>query len=187
MTTATKKRPRRKKTKTLIKLDIACGNSKQDGFRGVDISPDVQADDVHDLTVFPWPYQDNSVEEAFCSHYVEHTPDLISFMNELYRIMAPDAQVRIVHPHSRSDRAFQDPTHLRFIPESTWPYFAKDWRVLNQLDHYPIETDFGIDQMFFTGFNPPWDTKSDQARQFAINHYWNVALDLAVDLRARKE
>jgi predicted SAM-dependent methyltransferase len=174
------------KAKAKIKLDIACGQNKQEGFRGVDISPDADADDIHDLTVFPWPYEDNSVEEAFCSHYVEHTPDLIAFMNEVYRILAPEAQIRIVHPHLRSDRAFQDPTHTRFIPEATWPYFAKDWREINKLDHYPITTDFGIENMFFAGFHGDWGSRHEGARQFALAHYWNVATDLVVDLRARK-
>jgi predicted SAM-dependent methyltransferase len=169
-----------------VKLDIACGQSKQKGFKGVDIAKVKGVDTVHDLTKFPWPFKDNSVEEAYCSHYVEHTPDLVAFMNEVYRILKPDAQIRIVHPHLRSDRAFQDPTHTRFIPEATWSYFARDWREANALDHYPIKTDFGIEQMFYNGFQGDWGQRSEQARQFALVTYWNVAVDLVIDLKCRK-
>lgn len=169
-----------------MKLDIACGQNKQEGFRGVDISKDSDADDFHDLTKFPWPYEDSSVEEAFTSHYVEHTPDLIAFMNEVHRILKPDAQIRIVHPHLRSDRAFQDPTHTRFIPEATWHYFTKEWREANKLDHYPINGDFEIQQMFYNGFQGDWGQRAEPARQFALQHYWNVAVDLVVDLKAVK-
>jgi len=186
MATQAKSSRRSKARPKTIKLDIACGQNKQEGFTGVDVAPTSQADVIHDLTQFPWPFEENSVEEAFCSHYVEHTPDLIGFMNELWRIMAPGAQVRIVHPHSRSDRAFQDPTHVRFIPETGWAYFARDWREANKLDHYPIICDFGIVNMFYSGWNPPWESRSEAARQFALTHYWNVALDVVVDLQARK-
>jgi predicted SAM-dependent methyltransferase len=169
-----------------VKLDIACGQNKQEGFHGVDIVDTKDADTVHDLTKFPWPFNDNEVEEAFCSHYAEHVPDLNAFMNEVYRILKPDALIRIIHPHLRSDRAFQDPTHVRFIPEATWYYFAKDWREAQKLDHYPIETDFGIENMFYNGFQGDWGQRSEAARTFALNHYWNVAVDLCVDLKARK-
>ena len=169
-----------------MKLDIACGQNKQEGFHGIDISLKSDADDIHDLTQFPWPYEDNQIEEAFCSHYVEHVPDLNAFMDELYRVMEPEGKVRIIHPHLRTNRAFQDPTHLRFIPEETWFYYAKDWREANKLDHYPIECDFAVDQMFYTGFQGDWAMRSEQARAWALTHYWNVAVDLAVDLRARK-
>ena len=169
-----------------MKLDIACGQSKQEGFHGVDIAEVEGVDTVHDLTQFPWPFEDDSVDEAFSSHYVEHTPDLVAFMNEAYRVLKDGAQIRIVHPHLRSDRAFQDPTHTRFIPEATWYYFAKDWREANKLDHYPISADFGVEQMFYSGFYPAWETRAEQARQFALQTYWNVAQDLVVDLKARK-
>lgn len=184
MTTATKKRRKKAKPKT-VKLDIACGNSKQEGFTGIDISPACDADVIHDLTRFPWPFEDDSVDEGFTSHYVEHTPDLVAFMNEVYRILKPDAMIRIVHPHLRSDRAFQDPTHTRFIPEQTWYYFARDWREAQQLDHYPITTDFGIEQMFYSGFQGDWGSRSEESRRFALNHYWNIAQDLVIDLRKR--
>ena len=196
---AAKKRPKKKAKKELVRLDLGCGQNKQataDGepFTGIDISPDADADIVHDLNVYPWPLEDDSVTEAFCSHYVEHIPmvlpdgsdGLCAFMGELHRVMADGAQVRIVHPHCRSNRAFQDPTHRRFIPEETWAYFARDWREANKLDHYPIGCDFGVEQMFYTGFQNGWELRSEQSRQFALTHYWNVAIDLGVDLKARK-
>lgn len=187
-----------------IKLDIACGQNKQEGFVGIDIANTNDADLVHDLNVYPWPLLDDSVEEAFCSHYIEHIPltvttdnrgyrhpegerdALMTFMNELYRVMCDDAQVRFVYPHSRSDRAFQDPTHRRFIPEATWHYWSREWREQNKLDHYPIECDFEVRQLFYSGFSGEWQHRSEQARAFALAHYWNVAGDVVVDLRCRK-
>lgn len=170
-----------------FKLDIACGQNRQDGFHGVDIVPGLyDADyDVHDLGVFPWPYEDGECSEVFCNHYVEHTPDLIAFMNEVWRILEPGGTARIVHPYCRSNRAFQDPTHTRFIPEETWHYFTEAWRVENKLDHYPITADFEVVNIG-AAINEPWTMRSQEAQMFAAAHYWNVVSDLSVDLRAIK-
>ena len=171
-----------------VKLDIACGQNRQDGFHGVDIVPGLYDDvdyTVHDLSEFPWPFEDDSVEEVFVSHYVEHTPDLIAFVNELYRILEPDGRVKVVHPYCRSNRAFQDPTHTRFIPEETWHYFTKSWREDQKLDHYPITADFEVVNIG-AAINEPWTMRSQEAQMFAAQHYWNVVSDLSVELKALK-
>jgi hypothetical protein len=114
------------KTDVLIhaprKLDIACGQRKQAGYKGIDIAgnPDI----VHDLNDFPWPIKTSSVKEVFCSHYVEHIPHWMPgwerdgwwmFFDELYRIMAKGATALFFHPYAKSDRAFWDPTHTRYV------------------------------------------------------------------------
>lgn len=178
-------------TTTPTKLDLACGQNKQEGFYGVDIAGD--ADLIHDLTVMPWPFPDNSVEEIFVSHYVEHTyplggprDGLIAFMDEVWRICQHGAKVQIIHPYALSTRAFQDPTHTRFIPEVTWWYFNAEWREQQNLDHYPIAANFAVDGVS-NGFHPEWNLRSETSRTWAAAHYWNVVTDLQVDLTAIKE
>ena len=111
------------------KLDIACGQNKQKGFKGIDIAGD--ADIFHDLNEIPWPIKSNSVEQVFCSHFVEHIPHWrpgweadgwFSFFDELYRVMKPDATAEFIHPYVTSVRAFWDPTHVRYIHEVSWHY-----------------------------------------------------------------
>jgi predicted SAM-dependent methyltransferase len=168
-----------------FKLDIACGQSKTPGFFGVDIAPGEGVDLVYDLEKFPWPFPDASVDEAICNHYIEHTKDLISFMNELYRILKPGARCMINAPYYASMRAWQDPTHTRAISESTFLYYNKDWLTTNKLDHYPIHCDFD----FQYGYNitPDWANRSEEARNFAIRHYINVISDIQVVLTKRPQ
>ena len=168
---------------TPLKLDIACGQNKAAGFFGIDIASREGVDMVYDLEQFPWPIPDNSVDEIVCSHYVEHTKDLIKFMNELYRIMKPGAKALILAPYYNSMRAWQDPTHTRAISEATFLYYNKDWRVVNKLDHYPITCDFD----FSYGYNmaPDWLNRAEEARNFAIRHYTNVINDIQVVLVKR--
>ena len=103
-----------------FRLDVACGSNKTPGFFGVDIAKTKDVDVVWDLEKFPWPFPDNSVDEIVCNHYIEHTKDLISFMNELYRIMVPGGTAIIRAPYYNSMRAWQDPTHVRAISEATF-------------------------------------------------------------------
>ena len=170
-----------------MKLDIACGQNKQLGFKGVDIAKGPGVDYVWDLEQYPWePFEDNSIEEIYVSHYAEHTKDLMKFMNEIYRICEPGAKVTIVGPYYTSIRAWQDPTHMRVLSEATWMYFNKKWLETNKLNHYPINCNFDVKNMMVF-FNPPWDKKTEEARQFAQQHYFNVVSDILVELKAIKE
>lgn len=67
------------------KLELACGDRKREGYCGVDVVETPSVDIVHDLTVYPWPFENNSVEEINCEHYVEHIPhvDVISEMKSI--------------------------------------------------------------------------------------------------------
>lgn len=170
-----------------MKLDLACGQNRREGFKGVDIAPGPGVDFVVDLEQFPWTqFKDNSIEEIYCSHYIEHVPDLIKFMDEVWRICENGAKVTFLAPYYTSIRAWQDPTHKRAISEATWMYFNKEWRTANKLDHYPITSNFAGQNMVVF-FNPPWDKKTEEARIFAQQHYWNVISDIVVELRAIKE
>jgi len=165
-----------------LRLDIACGKNKKPGFTGVDIWEGAEI--VADLEKFPWPFEDNSVDEIFCSHYIEHTPDLISFANELYRILKVGATAEIIAPYYSSIRAWQDPTHLRAISENTFLYFNRDWRLINKLDHYPIVSDFDFESSYV--LDPAWRDKSDDELKFAIKHYINIVMDIRTVLTKKK-
>jgi hypothetical protein len=97
-----------------------------------------------------------------------------------------------VHPYCKSNRAFQDPTHTRYIPEETWWYFNREARENMGLGHYPITSDFevvNIGQTFvqeLSGDRTDWGLRSNEAIAFAVRHYVNVIADLSVDLRALK-
>lgn len=167
------------------KLNLACGNTRIEGYAGIDYVKLPTVDYVMDLETFPWDIESDSVEEIVCNHYVEHTKDLVSFMNEVYRICKVGARVNIVAPYYTSMRAWQDPTHVREISEASFAYYNKEWRKLNNLDHYTIKTDF--DFTYGYGWNSEWANRSDEARAFALKHYNNVVDDIYVTLTKRGE
>ncbi len=97
-----------------------------EGFIGVDRIKMEAVDVVHDMNVFPYPFADDSIEEAHLFNILEHLPDTIRVIEEIWRICKPGAVVRIGVPYYNSPGAFADPTHLRFFTESTFDYFTED-------------------------------------------------------------
>ena len=166
-----------------MKLDIAAGQNKKEGFTGIDIMPG--SDIVHDLEVFPWPIESDSVEEAHCSHFIEHVKNFGGFFDELYRILKVGAKCTFIAPYYTSVRAWQDFTHVRAISEATFLYINKEWRKVNKLDHYPIHCDF--DFTYGYSFHPNWASRNEQSRAFAVAHYNNVVTDIMVTVTKRKE
>ncbi len=174
------------------KLDIACGQNKKPGFTGIDLSGD--ADIKHDLFEFPWPIKGNCVNEINCEHFVEHVPHhrpgwdedgWWMFFRELARITRNGAKLRFVHPYVMNGRAFWDPTHVRYIHETTWYYLDKGWREANKIDHYGATVDFEIVTINGGGIPDAIMTRNHEQQAFARNHYWNVIADLEVILKKR--
>lgn len=178
----------------VVRIDFGCGQNctvGQDGIKyiGVDQSKLTGVDVVHDLTKFPYPFKDDSVDEIVSNHFVEHLTgeDFIKHMDECWRILKLGAKMQLVHPYCFSARAFQDPTHKTFIPAERYLYFDKNWRLANKLDHYPIKSDYEY-QVFVTYHGDKgqiWSLKSEEPLQFAMGHYVNCVADLIVHLIKR--
>ncbi len=174
-------------SKSILRLDLGCGQHKREGFKGVDIVKTEQADFVHDLLKFPWPWKDDSVEEVHCSHFFEHIPGKLRgrWMDELYRILKPEGTAQIICPYYASARAVQDYTH-EWPPIAEWSflYFNAGWRKQNGLDHYDVKCDF--DFTYGISVSPNWQARNDEAKQFAMSNYWNAGQDIIVTLTSRK-
>lgn len=173
-----------------MKLDLGVGNNKQEGFIGVDIVKEgTQADIEHNLLTFPWPFENESIDEIFCSHFLEHIPHgdgfndpFFDFFNEVYRILKPGGKATFITPYYTSMRAFQDPSHNRMITEATYAYLDLDWRVKEKLEHYPIRANLkviGYDYIY----HPEYQNIDKQDQEFALKHFWNVGADMRVTLQ----
>lgn len=115
--------------KVLLKLDFGCGKNVREGFDGVDILNFGQKYTI-DLTQ-KWPFDDNSVEEAHCSHFIEHldSNERVHFVNELFRVLVPNGKCQIIAPHWSSYRAYGDLTHKWPPVSEFWFYYLKrEWR-----------------------------------------------------------
>lgn len=185
----------------IIALDLGCGENKATvdtllGYGlitedqkplvkiiGVDNQKLPTVDKDHDLTQFPYPFKKESVDIVHTSHFLEHLdgPQRIDFFNEMYRILKPGGKMMHCHPYYKSARAIQDPTH-KFPPicEESYFYWSKEWREVNKLGHYLGTCDFHLDHIHYTFHDPVWMTKTEEHRNFAIKHHFNVVADMFV-------
>jgi len=113
------------------KLNLACGNdirTSTDEVRWthLDLASLPGVDVVHDLTRFPWPFEDGSFDEIVAYDVLEHLPDVVRTMEELWRILKPGGVVEIRIPYWNSIHSINDPTHVRFFNENTLQFFDID-------------------------------------------------------------
>jgi SAM-dependent methyltransferase len=113
----------------IVKLDIGCGRSPQEGFIGLEVQERFKDPRIihHDLETYPWPLPDDSITLAMASHVVEHIDrhkfGMIKFFNEVWRVMKPGGEFMVSGPYGTNAGYLQDPTHVSPITENTFKYF----------------------------------------------------------------
>ena len=101
-----------------LRLNIGCDRSEIAGFVGVDFNPDVdpdilaEADDLHMIA-------DNSVDEIYASHMLEHLPYGNTALQEWLRVLKPGGMLTVIVP----DWMFTVPVPMAPSPlASYWPH-----------------------------------------------------------------
>lgn len=169
----------------LIKLDLGCGGKKREGYIGLDAIKFDGVDHILNLGKDPWPFINDSVDEASSSHFLEHLTavERIHFVNELYRVLKVGAKFELIVPHWGSCRAYGDPTHQwPPISEFYFYYMDKKWRDENA-PHTDVEhwkDGFACDFAVTWGYNihPELGTRSQEFQQFAVNFYRESILEI---------
>ena len=108
-------------------LDVGCGKRKIPGSIGIDMNPEADADVIHDLNSFPYPFADNAFDEVNCDSILEHLDDVFKVMEEIHRITTGGGIVRIKVPYYTSFDAFTDLTHKHFFTSRSFDYFRANY------------------------------------------------------------
>ena len=113
-------------TEAITRVDLGCGSHKATGYIGVDLAPSPSVDVVADLSR-RFPFNASTVDSLRAYDIIEHLPDRIHTMNEIWRICKPDALVDIRVPSSDGRGAFQDPTHVSFWNINSFHYYTRQY------------------------------------------------------------
>lgn len=168
-----------------LRLDFGCGINKREGFQGVDIYKFPGVDIAADLRN-PWPWKDKSVDEAHCSHFIEHLTarERVHFVNELYRVLKPGAKCQVITPHWASCRAYGDLTH-QWPPVSEFWYFYlnAEWRKLNAPHNDGYKCDF--DATWGYSMHQSLLSRNQEYQMNAIQFWKEAAQDTIATLTKR--
>lgn len=114
-----------------MKINLGAGSVPEDGWVNVDMLPLRGIDIVHNLGVYPWPFESGSatnikavdVLEHLPNYTDDHRPGVVAFVEECWRVLGPDGVLYIQTP--RFDAAFlwDDPTHVKGFTEHSFDFF----------------------------------------------------------------
>jgi hypothetical protein len=185
------------KPSSILKLNLGCGKQKMDGFTGVDSIAFEGVDVVCDLGSETWPWDNDSVDQAHSSHFIEHLTNFndkferVHFFNELFRVMKPMGKCFLVFPHWSSNRFFGDPTHKEPIAEMSFFYLDRLWRSQNaphtDIQYNPKGYSCNWNCEWGYSITPELAIRHSDYQTFAMKHYRDVILDMQVTMTATKE
>lgn len=114
-----------------MRLNLGCGSQAEDGWINVDWLEIPGVDVVHNLLLFPYPFEDESANEIKAVDVLEHLPNYtpdnlatgVEFVKECHRILKPGGTLIIQVPHADSPNTWTDLTHVRGYTERSMNYF----------------------------------------------------------------
>lgn len=178
----------------VLKINLGAGSDIRDGFINHDITKLPGIDVVHNLNFYPWPWEDNSIDEIIAIDVLEHVEEFIPAMEELHRILKVGGVLDLKVPYWNSVFRHIDPTHRRGFHEVTFHFFDPS-KELCKLRSYYTDARFTIDKEEFIliPFTPylklPFIKKikvknklSKRIVGFVGNLLSNIILDLEITL-----
>lgn len=136
--------------------------------------------DIHSLEGI----EDNALTLVVCKNF-HRIPgsERGKFMDELFRAMAPGGAAKFQMPWYRSARAYQDfAVAWPPVTEASFSYFNKNWREQQGLSFPPYDLICDFEASFSYAMLEHWTMRSEEARAFASQSYWDVNTDLIVNL-----
>ena len=115
--------------------------------------------------------------------FLQPKDGFVKFMEEAYRILKPGGKFKVIVPYYANRRAFQDPTHVRFMAETSFGYLNKQWRQFANIPQYDINCDFDMENYY--QISNELTLKSEIVRKDMLEHDLNVIDDLIVDMVKR--
>ncbi|HHU64075.1 MAG TPA: glycosyltransferase [Clostridiales bacterium] len=168
------------------KLHLGCGRNILKGWINLDIihlpGVDVVAD-LDNCKNVRLPFDDNSIEEFYASHLIEHINNPLPMMEELHRIAKPNAIAVFKCPYGSSDDAVEDPTHVRQYFLTSFGYFSQPfyWRA-----DYGYRGDWLTEKITLVVDKDRYSGKTPQEILEEVNRYRNVVKEMIVQLKAIK-
>lgn len=120
-------------------------------------------------------------DEIEAVNVIHKVQDLLTFWKDVYYGLKPGGKATVTAPYAKSNRAWLDPETKREIVEETFVLLNKTLREQNKVEWDFGEVDFDF-VITYEGVDQAWANRAEEARTFAIKHYWNVVQEIKVIL-----
>lgn len=113
------------------------------GYVNIDIVP--PADQIVDLSHYPWPWDTSSISKVHADDVFEHLPSKRDTLNELWRILEHGGVADICVPTTRGAGAHCDPTHITYWTAGDFEYYEKGNYARERFrgsEYYGVKADF---------------------------------------------
>jgi len=107
------------------KINLGCGAKKLEGYINIDKAASVKPDLVVDLELAKLPFADNSVDEIYTEHTLEHIKNFHELIQEMLRVSHVGTIWIIDVPWHSSWGQANDPTHVRCFTHHSFDYYYK--------------------------------------------------------------
>jgi ubiquinone/menaquinone biosynthesis C-methylase UbiE len=167
-----------------MKLHLGCGKKYMKGWVNCDINPHLKTDYCFDADnpKKPWPFKDNTFEEIYSNHVLEHCKNYLWVMSEIYRVCKNKAILQINVPYlTLTKYNLVNPYHHTYFNEYSFEFFDQLKGSANETNDIHLKT---LKIVFH--YLPEWEDKSESEKEFARKHYFNVCRSIDFTLKAIK-
>ncbi len=100
----------------MIKVNLGCGEDYREGYINIDKFAK-KVDIRHDLDVFPYPIESNTVDFIWMSDVLEHLKEPELAFKEIIRILKKGGEARINVPHYKHETSYMNLGHKSHFHE----------------------------------------------------------------------
>ena len=176
-----------------LRLNLGCGKHPMEGWVNIDNVGCEHADRQIDLDRMDklWlPWDDDTVDEVYSSHMIEHLHRPLDLMQELWRVCKADARATFLCPYGSSDDADENPTHVRRMFVGSWGFFGQPnyWR-----EDYGYRGDWVVEEVHLRVKREVWADHERLLENYPMTSLWeriqcerNVVSEQVAILRCNK-
>lgn len=106
-------------------INLGCGDDIRKDFENVDCYSATGIDTVCNLNDPVWPWPNNYADFILALDIIEHLPNKIRTMNNIWTTLKNGGQIIIEVPTTDGPGAFQDPTHISYWNRNSFWYYEK--------------------------------------------------------------
>ena len=166
-----------------MKLNLGCGLNKTEGFVNCDSDEVVKPDKLFDFTE-RFPFDDNSVDEVYTSHTLEHIPQELlvnKTLPEIWRVCKNEAKIKIIVPYLDAQPVLNH--YVRFH-EDTFNNWCKE--CYKSSDTFPFKFSFHTEKVVL-GKSKWWGWIHSLLSLRMWKGLWRHLVDeIRVELRVKK-